>query len=121
MEEATDVRKLIVPEGMICSNCLQLADTLVVSVTDTHHSETEYLCEACYSILMNEIQANQESLGLKHCELCGLQKDDVVPTKDPEEGSSGRLYDACRACRTRMVNDFVAGDDLDSDEWFDED
>ena len=55
------------------------------------------------------------------CELCGFEKEELVPTKDPEEGFCGRLYDACHSCRVKMAVSFAGDGELDSDEYPDDD
>ncbi len=103
-------------KGYCCDECTEIgiaqpATKAIVQETDSLGSEIAHFCEAHYRAAKQMI-AN-ESVGDYACERCGSQVG-VRKCRDPEEGSTGRVYDWCINCYNQVMTAFI-------DEMSDED
>jgi len=103
-------------KGYSCDDCAEVgiatpATKAVVQDTDSYGSEIAHFCEAHYRAAKQASAA--ESIGDYVCERCGSQHN-VKKCRDPEEGATGKLYDWCSVCYSRVMTTFM--DDLSSED-----
>ena len=103
-------------KGYCCDQCAeagiaQTATKAIVQETDSLGSEVGHFCEAHYLSIKQAVAT--ESIGDYPCERCGSHHS-VRKCRDPEEGSTGKLYDWCAVCYNRVMTSFI--DDLSSDD-----
>jgi hypothetical protein len=67
--------------------------------TDSFGSEMHDLCQACVDQWKQQVEAAAKEE--HYCEWCKTSQVGVRPYRDMEEGSCGRLYDVCPACRKK--------------------
>lgn len=102
-------QQLKVPDGTMCDEHADRPAThRIVGESDSFGSELVDFCEECYQ----KYQKAKSSALLeeKYCEICKNMKKFVKPRRDPEEGSSGRVYEMCSLCHSKMIDDFVNDD-----------
>lgn len=91
------------PAGTVCDNHpTALCAARVVGEVDSFGFEAADLCITCLD------QATNASRTEAICDLCPTVTV-LRPTRDPEEGTSGRLYYCCPACSKKLKSDFLDG------------
>lgn len=94
-------QELKVPKGMMCDEHADRPAThRIVGETDSMGSELIDWCEECY----NDYLKSKEIIGYvshscDHCHSVGLR---TTPTRDPDEGSCGPVYNLCDNCLQRL-------------------
>lgn len=87
-----------VPRGQCCDNHpRQPATRRVQGETDSFGCEYVDLCGECYARHQENVQARRDEP--EHCDWCKTFATNVRNHRDFEEGSSGRVYRVCGACR----------------------
>ena len=80
----------------------------MIGEADSYGAEVSELCQSCYDNAVikkaEESVANKERVA--YCEIHKGNGKDVKPFRDPDEGQSGRLYDACYSCRKEILDNF---------------
>lgn len=88
------------PEGTMCDNHPTVpACARIVGEADSMGVEAADLCREC----VNNAQAKEKEE--QACEMCGNYAI-LSPSRDPEEGSSGRVYYWCASCRASVQRSF---------------
>lgn len=107
-----------VPTGVMCdAHPDRPATHRVQGETDSFGCELNDMCEECYAehkAVMAETAAERAT---GTCEWCGNHATDLRSTRDYDEGSYGRLYDVCFACRKRANDE--AQEELDRYGYYD--
>lgn len=86
-----------VPAGAMCDDHPDRPATArIQGETDSMGCELHDACDECRVRLL-PVARDRYYPG--QCELCGTFKDSLAKWRDPEEGTSGRVYDACKECR----------------------
>lgn len=92
------------PKGMMCDNeenhpVPVLAVMRIQGETDSMGCEMHDYCQAC----LDKQEAALVTMEAEpcQCEWCKSTTTDCKPMRDINEGSCGRLYDVCRACRKK--------------------
>lgn len=62
--------------------------------TDSFGAEYADLCQEC----IDEVSKYAAEQRTGRCDWCKLEKDDLRPRRDFEEGTCGRVYDVCGEC-----------------------
>lgn len=96
-------------DGRPCDECDLQAHHAVIGETDSFGSEVKHLCSGHLASLQSEMLSAREQITV--CEVCGLQKSNCAPARDPEEGTSGPVMNTCPDCKTRMNSVFAIGSD----------
>jgi hypothetical protein len=92
-----------VPEGMTCDDHPELpAAYRVQGETDSFGAELIDMCEACYTEYKQYKADTAVERATGCCDWCKNHATDLRTMRDFEEGSCGRLYDVCGACRKRQ-------------------
>ena len=104
-----------IPDGTLCDHCGEKAMHLVATEVDTCGVEAAHVCSNHFVWLTQSIAEARAKLQL--CDFCGVQSTTCKPFRDPEEGASGPIYDACEPCRTRINAAFCEGDTPEEDEY----
>lgn len=86
--------------------------------SDSFGDEWLPMCQACYEIQ----QSKPEVPIISVCERCNTNNIEVKPRRDPEEGTSGPVYDMCNTCYNTMMSRFSEGcevpeNERDGDMW----
>jgi len=98
-------QSLTVPVGMMCDEHQdRVATNRIVGETDSFGSELIDMCQECYSAFKAFQSSPENYLNESTCEICNSSNIRVTPTRDPEEGLCGRVYDACDGCRANLLN-----------------
>lgn len=63
--------------------------------TDSFGCEYYDMCQECFDEYIRDAQSADYS---GRCDWCGKHTDHVIPHRDIEEGSCGRVYDVCKPC-----------------------
>ncbi len=63
--------------------------------TDSFGCEYHDMCQEC---LDEYVKASQEADHSGKCDWCGKSVDRLIPHRDIEEGSCGRVYEVCNPC-----------------------
>lgn len=84
----------------------KIALAAIQGETDSMGCEYIFACQECVDEYLKNHNNEQEM----YCEQCGLLKK-TKPRRDPEEGSSGRLYNICNECNKQMIDNFCDGED----------
>ena len=85
-----------VPKGAKCDTHPQRKATKrVVGETDSFGSEVIDMRDECYQ------KFKQEPDPVGYCDRCNCQAE-LKSIRDPEEGSSGRVYQLCETCYTAL-------------------
>lgn len=93
------------PEAAECDNHPGApAVKRVQGETDSFGCEYYDVCAACLA----EIRAHNEADRVGVCEWCKSAAKDLRPHRDFEEGTSGRVYRVCGACRSRETERLLA-------------
>ena len=96
---------LPVPNGMMCDDHEERKAThRIVGETDSMGSELIDMCDECYNTYQEFKKSPENYLNDSTCEICNSSNIRVTPTRDPEEGLCGRVYDACDGCRANLLN-----------------
>ena len=105
--------------GMCDEHPERSATIRIQGETDSFGAEFYDLCDECANALRAEIKGEREKP--RRCDWCKTVATDTHPHRDFEEGSCGRVYDVCGACRLREL-DSLAEEYAERDEWtqFDE-
>ena len=82
----------------------RLAIVRVQAETDSFGYEAIDMCQECYSAFKAFQSSPENYLNESTCEICNSSNIRVTPTRDPEEGLCGRVYDACDGCRANLLN-----------------
>lgn len=83
------------PVGTTCDHHPdRVAYRRVQTETDSMGCEYADLCEECLSKAL----VNMRQFFTGQCERCQNFKDSLRKWRDPEEGSAGRVYNACQEC-----------------------
>lgn len=86
------------PVGTMCDNHpTVIAAARVIGETDSHGHEAHDLCAECFLEHKNA-EPKEET-----CDLCE-NVEVLKPIRDPDEGSAGPVYQACAACRQRLID-----------------
>ncbi|MFL9904547.1 hypothetical protein PQR71_41545 [Paraburkholderia fungorum] len=108
-----------VPEARTCDDHPDRPATYrIQGETDSFGSELHDMCDECYTEHRAAMAATAAERATGMCEWCGKHATDLRSTRDYEEGSYGRLYDVCFACRKR-AND-KAQEELDRYGYYDD-
>jgi len=94
-------QSLAVPKDMMCDDHPDRPAThRIVGETDSMGSELIDWCDECYNKYL-EFKNNPENNtgSCDHCHCSGVR---LTPTRDPDEGSCGPVYDLCDGCRQRL-------------------
>jgi hypothetical protein len=106
-------QSVFVPEGATCDEHNDReAKYRIVGETDSFGSELVDMCEECYEEYRQQTDTKYQEI--QYCEVCKEMKQYVTRRRDPEEGSSGPVYDMCSDCYRNIVSGLV-GDDDDMD------
>lgn len=89
--------------------CENLAAFRVVTEADSFGCETADLCSYHYTELQRALAEKRQTLQV--CDICQGEKMVCRDFRDPNEGSSGRVYNACTNCINHILEDFVGDDD----------
>lgn len=102
-------------DGRVCDDqhCNDIARHAIIGEADSMGAEIVHLCSKHYLEVQKERQELEQSL--QHCDICKQECIGVAPFRDPDEGQSGPIYNACPECRRSLTNAFVVDDDLDDD------
>ena len=85
-------------EGMMCDDHPERAAVVKrQGETDSFGCEYFYQCQECSDKTDNEGNSRQG-----HCDRCSSQEVEVLPTRDLDEGSYGRVYWLCASCRKKQ-------------------
>lgn len=81
----------------------------IVGETDSFGSEFIEMCSECYEKHKEhkDDYLTEEVL----CDICNVIKTGCRPTRDPGEGSSGRVYYACLSCTVTLHEPEQYGED----------
>ncbi len=89
---------LKVPEGMMCDEHEDRpAIHRIVGETDSFGSELIDWCQECYDKYLAAKENSEYQLAgtCDHCHCTGTR---LTKTRDPDEGTCGRIYDLCDGC-----------------------
>jgi len=105
----------IVPQGQTC-DCHpgenRPATHRIQGETDSFGSEMIDMCDEGYASHIAEVKAAREANTFGYCDICKLNHaPDIRKFRDPEEGTCGPVYDACRICRKKINDHFLEGED----------
>lgn len=89
---------------------------LLIGACDGMGSEYTPVCQKCINYWEKYFKNIPEENKMS-CEKCD-SKDDVVPTRDPEEGMAGPLYYWCASCRKDFWKSWNE-QNLPDDDWRD--
>ena len=106
----------VVSRGTMCDeHPHRLAVRRLQGETDSFGCEYHDLCQEC----LDKISKHQEDQLAEErlCEWCGNMSTGVRPRRDYDEGSYGRLWDACPACIRKDAERGL----LESDDYYGED
>lgn len=93
---------LHVPADAMCDNHPTTpACARIVGEVDSMGFEASDLCYACVERMQEQEKEENK------CDLCGCLAV-LTPTRDPEEGSSGSVYNWCSTCRTTVFESFAS-------------
>ncbi len=99
------------PQGTKCDNHPDIFATVrLVGEADSFGYEATDLCATCYEHIQ---QRNSEPA---ICDLCDTIEA-LRPTRDPEEGSAGRVYMCCASCRKSLRDNFLEGHEAQPDSY----
>lgn len=108
-------QSVFVPEGAKCDEHNDReAMYRIVGETDSFGSELVDMCEECYEEYWQQTDAKYQQV--QFCELCKEMKQYVTQRRDPEEGTSGPVYNMCADCYQQAVKN-LAGDDEDDEPY----
>ena len=94
-----------VPASVMCDDHpARPATYRVQGETDSFGCEMIDMCDECYAEHRAAMAASAAERATGTCEWCGKHATDLRSTRDYEEGSYGRVYDVCLACR-KQAND----------------
>lgn len=95
-------------QGMPCEDCDELASTKMCGETDSFGSEWFYYCAQHAEVeKAKQVVAREENRETyRPCDWCKLEKLNVVPHRDFEEGLSGPVYEVCEECRIKEAEQF---------------
>jgi hypothetical protein len=85
--------------------------------TDSFGAELIDMCEACYKEHKQALADTAVERATGMCEWCKNHATDLRRMRDFEEGTCGRLYDVCSACRKRQLDECTA--ELEANGYFD--
>ena len=92
-----------VEPGATCTNHENvLAVQKIQGETDSYGAEYFYLCEACKVI--RDKSLHQLNPGV--CDWCNDKSNHLVKRRDPDEGTSGRVYNVCNECIVKQNERF---------------
>lgn len=107
-----------VPAGVKCDEHPDRPAThRVQGETDSFGCELIDMCDECHATYKREMAETAVERATGTCEWCRKQATDLRSTRDYEEGSYGRLYDVCAACRKRANDE--AQEELDRYGYYD--
>lgn len=108
---------LFKPDGTSCDECADEAQHTLVTEADSMGAEYAHLCTYHFA---EAVKAQREARA-EHtqCGICGATSVTTLPTRDPEEGQSGPIYDACPACRHTLLS--CPDEDEEDSPWLGED
>lgn len=91
-------------EGKLCEACGKAnrrvkATVEIIGEVDSFGSERTYLCE---NHTTGWLRRNRENTVVGQCDWCKEQDVRLHYRRDPEEGSSGRVYELCIHCAKKM-------------------
>lgn len=102
---------IIAPVSKYCSTHESvLAVKSIVGETDSWGSETDEVCQKCLDEFLakeKEQRKNPDPALFHSCETCGTTDATVKPTRDPEEGRAGPVYNWCSTCRKQVMDNFA--------------
>lgn len=78
--------------------------------TDSFGAEYLDLCAECFDRIKKE---DEDRIAERLCDYCGQWTRTARPTRDPDEGNTGRVYYVCVDCRRRQSESIRR--ELDSD------
>lgn len=88
------------PDGATCDyHPERRAVARIQGETDSFGCEMSDLCADCLKSEREYARSPEARTGT--CEWCEQASTDLSPTRDYEEGMSGRVYNVCGACRKR--------------------
>lgn len=82
--------------SMCSKHPLVSAHVSIQGETDSFGAEYTEMCQACYEEYLMLKESKKEDLSF--CDWCNSEKKNCKPKRDPDEGSSGRVYMVCTAC-----------------------
>jgi len=85
-----------VPERTPCDDCGAPATVRLQGETDSFGCEMHDLCADC---ARKEQQSRHEFFAVGKCDWCQKDATDRREQRDYDEGTSGRVYQVCGACR----------------------
>ncbi len=90
----------VAPDSTCDEHTDRVAVKCIQGETDSFGAEYIYMCAECYAIYAAEVAAvDPDAVG--HCSWGNHSGQGIRPMRDHDEGSSGPVYYACRACRTK--------------------
>lgn len=104
------------PALQMCdSHPTEFAVHRVQGETDSMGAEYHDMCRSCYDKFKASVAASAEEDTT--CDWCLAVTKDCRPTRDYDEGSSGRIYTVCGACRSCQSREALAELE-ENDEWY---
>lgn len=107
-------QKLPCPKNQECDNHPEIkAVVRIVGECDSFGSEMSDFCEDCLELY--EATADERS-GV--CDFCGCHVEHIRPYRDPDEGSTGPVYDVCDPCisKQKATEDYAENRDPEVDD-----
>ena len=100
-------------DGRSCDDehCNDAARHAVIGESDSMGSEINYLCSKHFLESKEQIKEKEKEVTV--CELCHEYRTGCQPFRDPNEGTSGRVYDACPECRKNTIDTFAGIEEED--------
>lgn len=81
----------------------------IATEVDSFGCETVEVCQECvdaHNERLRQQRLNPDPALFLQCESCGTTDKTVKPTRDPEEGGAGPLYDWCGKCRAEVFSNW---------------
>ncbi|VWB08175.1 hypothetical protein [Burkholderia lata] len=95
-----------VPAGAMCDDHPDRPAThRVQGETDSFGSELNDMCDECYAEYKAAMAETAAERATGRCDWCDRHATDLRSARDYDEGSYGRVYDVCAACRKRQNDD----------------
>lgn len=92
-------------ENYTCDECEAKATKAIIAETDSFGSEVMHFCGSCYAQFEERHKASMTEPQTGYCDHCRAVVDNVQPTRDPGEGSTGPVYYLCPVHSARLVNE----------------